>query len=179
MGRWLTTNRATLVVISTLLTALGVALFIGLLDASDHGRYTWPPLAMVYEAPTGPSSTREVHRFVYRSWSDWTDMVIESDPIESPSLGTTYTVGSYRHLNGTRHEEYDSVSGELDVNELDDGSIHVPNGFVQPFAPPQVISEHLSNGAAELPDFPTTATVCYRTQCDDNVGGGGYSPTDD
>ena len=41
MARWVTTNRvSTLVVISILLTALGAALFIGLLDASDHGRYT-------------------------------------------------------------------------------------------------------------------------------------------
>ena len=172
MARWVTTNRvSTLVLISTLLAALGAALFIGLLDASDHGRYTWPPLTMVYVAPTGPDSTREVHRFIFMSWSDWTAMVIESDPIESPSLGTTYRVGSYRHSSGARYEEYDSVSGELDVDELEDGPIHVPNGFVQPLAPPQVISAHRPNGGTELPDVPTTATVCYRTQCDDNVVG--------
>ena len=126
---------------------------------------------MVYVAPSGPDSTREVHRFIYRSWSEWTDMVIESHPIESPSLGTTYTVGSYRHLNGTRYEEYDSVSGELDVDELEDGPVHVPNGFVQPIAPPQVISALMPNGGTQLPDFPTTTTVCYGTQCDDNVVG--------
>ena len=174
MARWVTTNRvSTLVLISTLLTALGAALFIGLLDASDHGRYTWPPLTMVYEAPTGPDSTREVHRFIYRSWSDWTDIVIESHPIESPSLGTTYTVGSYRRLSGARYEEYSPIDDKLSVDSEDvrENAIRVPNGFVQPLAPPQVISAHMPNGGAELPDFPTTATVCYRTQCNDNVVG--------
>ena len=111
---------------------------------------------MVYEAPTGPDSTREVHRFIYRSWSDWTDIVIESHPIESPSLGTTYTVGPYRRLSGARYEEYSSIDDKLSVDSEDvrENAIRVPNGFVQPLAPPQVISAHMPNGGAELPRFP-------------------------
>jgi hypothetical protein len=123
-------------VIASLLSIGSVTIFISMKsDATAEIGY-WPPLTTVYETD-GPSWNGtiigEVHRLEYVSVTEWTDTVIESDPIESIADGTIYTVGSYSLLSGSKYEEYDSTSGETSVEEIAEDSIFVPNLFLMPF----------------------------------------------
>ena len=95
----------------------------------------WPALTMVYEkdgATSNGKTTREVHRLEYRSVTDWTDTVIESDPIEFPPLGTESTAGSYQRLKGKKVEFYDSTTNDVSVDKRTDESIYVPNAHLIP-----------------------------------------------
>ena len=119
-----------------LLSIGGVTLFVvGKSDVTAEIGY-WPPLTMVYEMD-GPSwnsiTVREVHRLEYRSTLEWTDTVIDSDPIESLAVGTVSTIGSYSRLKGAKLEDYNSITDQLDVSEFDEDTIFVPNAFMMPF----------------------------------------------
>ena len=74
-----------------LISLVAGVLYFGPWDASSPEISYWPALTMVYEID-GPvfngQTVRETHRLEYRSVTDWTDTVIESDPIEFPHLGT-------------------------------------------------------------------------------------------
>ena len=96
-----------------LISLVAGVLYFGPRDASSSEISYWPALTMVYEmdgVTSNGKTTREVHRLEYRSVSDWTDTVIESDPIEDIALGTVSTAGSYQRLKGKKVEYYDSIT---------------------------------------------------------------------
>ncbi|MDP6453913.1 MAG: hypothetical protein QF898_11430 [SAR202 cluster bacterium] len=157
-------------VIASLLSIGSVTIFISMKsDATAEIGY-WPPLTTVYETD-GPSWNGtiigEVHRLEYVSVTEWTDTVIESDPIESIADGTIYTVGSYSLLSGSKYEEYDSTSGETSVEEIAEDSIFVPNLFLMPFH----VSEFKKTRGGDLFQAETVSKVCYQGDCEQNSGG--------
>ena len=164
----------TIVVILALLGSLGAIAFLLFSNASKSRPYDWPPLTMVYEFP-GPTfnqtTTREVHRFEYRSWRDWKDTVIESDVVQTRGVGGDLTIGGYQRVKGTRYEEYDVFDDITSVEELGENTIRVPNGFIQPKAPPHIMPTLVEGDETEIVDASTIATVCYRTECEDNAVG--------
>ena len=131
----------------------------------------WPPLTMVYET-NGPVyngvQIREVHRLEYRSITEWTDTVIESDSIESRAMGTVDTVGSYERVNGTKIESYDSIDDGLSVSDTE-GSILVPSGFLVPIHISELKKVH------DLIPTTTASKVCYQDDCEQDAGGLAYT----
>ena len=131
----------------------------------------WPPLTMVYEV-NGPVyngvQIREVHRLEYRSITEWTDTVIESDSIESRAMGTVNTVGSFERLNGTKFESYDSITDDLHV-QYEEGGILVPSGFLVPIHISELKKVH------DLIPTTTASKVCYRDDCEQDAGGLAYT----
>ena len=162
----------TLALTVALLTIVTVLyLFAG--DAGEGEETYWPPLTMIYEVD-GPAysgqTIREVRQLEYRSATEWTDTAIESDSIESLALGTVSTQGSYERLKGKRVEYYDSTTDDVSVDKRTDESIYVPNAHLIPLyyfvANPTIDSDGTS-----YTETPTTATVCYRSECEENVSG--------
>jgi hypothetical protein len=166
----LTRKRALAFLVITALLSIGIVTLL-LAENSDATAETghWPPLTMVYEMD-GPSwnsvLVREVHRLEYRSTLEWTDTVIESDSIESLALGTVSTAGSYSRLKGARYEDYNSITDQLDVSEIDEDTIFVPNAFMMPFH----ISEIKKAQPGDLTEIASVSTVCYRGDCEQNAG---------
>ena len=102
-----------------LISLVAGVLYFSPWDASSSEISYWPALTMVYEmdgATSNGKTTREVHRLEYRSVSDWTDTVIESDLFESLALGTVSNVGSYERLKGKKVETYDSITDDVTVD---------------------------------------------------------------
>ena len=142
-------------------------------DAGEGGETYWPPLTMIYEVD-GPvhngQTIREVRRLEYRSATEWTDTVIESDPIESLALGTVSTQGSYERLKGKRVEFYDSITDDVSVDKRTDEGIHVPNAHLIPLYY-FVANPTRDPDGTPYTETPTTTTVCYRSECEENVSG--------
>ena len=168
------TRRNTFIALALVLISLvaGV-LYFGPWDASSPEVSYWPALTMVYEidgATSNRKTTREVHRLEYRSVSDWTDTVIESDPFESLALGTVSNVGSYERLKGKKVEFYDSITDDVSVDNRTEGGIFIPNGHLIP------LYYFVANPTRDPDGTPytettTTTTVCYRSECEENVSG--------
>ena len=129
-------------------SSLGIPRYIG----GDHSVYDpeirrcgnkgLAPLVMTYNIDGRTykgEHVREVHRLIYESESDWTDTVTESDPIQS-GAGTVHSVGSYRRLNGTRYEEYDSINDHYIVETVADNVLMAPNAFARPISVPYLKS---------------------------------------
>ena len=57
------------------------------------------------------------------------------------------------------------------VEEIGENTIIVPNGFIQPNPPPQIMPTLVEGDETEIVDASTIATVCYRTECEDNAVG--------
>ncbi len=155
-----TLNKRLLAVLLVLTCASGVlaiATFLNAQNTAGADRNSWPSLLMVYNIDGltyNGVSIREVHRLVYRSKSDWTDTVIESDPIQS-GVGTIYSVGSYKRVDGIRYEEYDSIGDQSYLEELDGGkSITIPNVFLQP-VPVKAIQASFKNNVSDALGFGT------------------------
>ena len=161
-----------LALILALLTIVGVLYFFSGDLGKDEKSY-WPPLTMLYEVD-GPvhngQTVREVRRLEYRSATDWTDTVIESDPFESLALGTVSTAGSYMQLKGNLIEEYDSTTEDISVDERTEGGLFVPNAYTVPF-------RFFVEDPARAPDgtpytaVATTSKICYRSLCEENAVG--------
>ena len=142
-------------------------------NADGREKNYWPPLTMIYEVD-GPVQNghmvRETRRLDYRSATDWTDTVIESDPIESIALGTISTAGSYMRLKGKLVETYDSITDDVDVDERTEGVLSVPNAYLVPY-------QHFVEDSTRAPDgalyvaVSTSSKVCYRSGCEENAGG--------
>ena len=148
-------------------------LYFGPWDASSSEVSYWPALTMVYEkdgATSNGKTTREVHRLEYRSVTDWTDTVIESDPIEFPPLGTESTAGSYQRLKGKKVEFYDSTTNDVSVDKRTDESIYVPNAHLIPLYY-FVANPNKAPDGTPYTETTTTTTVCYRSECEENVSG--------
>ena len=161
-----------LVLTLALLTIVTVLyLFAGV--AGEGEETHWPPLTMVYEVD-GPAfsgqTIREVRRLEYRSATEWTDTVIESDPIESLALGTVSTQGSYERLKGKRIESYDSITDDVSVDIRSEESIYVPNAHMIPLYY-FVANPTMDPDGTPYTETPTTTTVCYRSECEENVSG--------
>ena len=166
-------------------TFIAIALTLGLIslvagvlyfspwDASSSEISYWPALTMVYEmdgATSNGKTTREVHRLEYRSVSDWTDTVIESDLFESLALGTVSNVGSYERLKGKKVETYDSITDDVDVDKRTEGGIFIPNAHLIPLYY-FVANPTRAPDGTPYTETPTTTTVCYRSECEENVSG--------
>ena len=155
-----------------LLAVVGVV-YIVVDDADEEEKTYWPPLTMIYEVD-GPvhngQTVREVRRLEYRSATDWTDKVIESDPIESLALGTVSTTGSYKRLKDELIEEYDSITDDVSVDERTEGGLFVPNAYTVPL---QFFVEDPTRSPDGTPYtlVATTSRVCYRNECKENAGG--------
>ena len=132
------TRKHTFIAIALTLVLISIVagvLYFGPWDASGPKVSYWPALTMVYEidgATSNGKTTREVHRLEYRSVSDWTDTVIESDPFESLALGTVSTAGSYQRLKDKKVESYDSITNDVSVDERTEGGMFFPNGHLIP-----------------------------------------------
>ena len=159
-----------------LISLVAGVLYFGPWDASGPKVGYWPALTMVYEVD-GPAingqTVRETHRLEYRSVTDWTDTVLESDPIESRPLGTVSTAGSYERLNGKKVESYDSITDDVTVDERTEEGILVPNTYLVPRYHFVVDPTRASDGTpyTETTTTTTTTTVCYRSECEENVSG--------
>ena len=156
-----------------LISIVAGVLYFCIRDASSPKVGYWPALTMVYEVD-GPvidgQTVRETHLLEYLSASDWTDTVIESDPFEDGPLGTVSTAGSYQRLKGKKVETYDSITDHVSVDERTEGGIYVPNTYLVPIS-------FLLAYLTRAPDgilytrTTTTSTVCYRSECEENVSG--------
>lgn len=155
-----------------LIIVLGILYFFsGVLGREEKGY--WPPLTMIYEVD-GPvrngKTVRETRRLEYRSATDWTDTVIEADPIESLALGTVSTEGSYMRLKDELVETYDSITDDVSVDERTEGGLFVPNAYLVPY-------QHFVEDSTRAPDgapyvaVSTSSKVCYRSGCEENAGG--------
>ena len=168
------TRRNTFIALALVLISLvaGV-LYFDLRDTSGPKVGYWPSLTMVYEidgATSNGKTTREVHRLEYRSVSDWTATVIESDPFESLALGTVSNVGSYERLKGKKVESYDSMTNDVIVDKRTEGGIFIPNGHLIPLYYFVANPTKASDGTPYT-ETATTTTVCYRSECEENVSG--------
>ena len=161
-----------LALILALLAIVGILCFFsGVLG--KEGKSYWPPLTMTYEV-NGPvhngQTVREVRLLEYRSTTDWTDTVIESDPIQSPALGKVSTAGSYTRLKDELVETFDSITNDDRVDKITEGRLFVPNAYLVPYhnfvEDPTIAPDGTSYAAAV-----TSARVCYRSECEDNAGG--------
>ena len=156
-----------------LISLVAGVLYFGPRDVSSSEISYWPALTMVYEMDGlgfNGQTTRETHHLEYRSVSDWTDTVIESTPFESLALGTVSTAGSYQRLKGKKVEFYDSITDDVSVDKRTDESIYVPNTHLIP------IDFFVANPTRAPDGTPytettTTTTVCYRSECEENVSG--------
>ena len=156
-----------------LISIVAGVLYFGPWDASSPEISYWPALTMVYEMdgpPFNGQTVRETHRLEYRSVTDWTDTVIESDPIESLALGTVSTAGSYERLKDKKVEYYDSITDDVSVDERTDESIYVPNTYLVPINFLVVDPTGAPDGTPYI-ETPTTTTVCYRSECEENISG--------
>lgn len=161
-----------LVLILALLAIVGVLCAFAGVTGEQEKNY-WPPLTMIYEVdvPTHNGQTvREARRLEYRSATDWTNTVIESDPIQSPALGTVSTAGSYTRLKDELVETYDSITDDVGVDETTEGGLFVPNAYLVPYhnfvEDPTIAPDGTPYAAAV-----TSARVCYRSKCEENVVG--------
>ena len=156
-----------------LISLVAGVLYFGPRDVSSSEISYWPALTMVYEMDGlgfNGQTTRETHHLEYRSVSDWTDTVIESTPFESLALGTVSTTGSYQRLKGKKVEFYDSITDDVSVDKRTDESIYVPNTHLIP------IDFFVANPTRAPDGTPytettTTTTVCYRSECEENISG--------
>lgn len=132
------TRRHSLIALSLILALLAIVgilyFFSGVLGKEE--RSYWPLPTMIYKVD-GPvhngHTVREVRRLEYRSATDWTDMVIESDPIESLALGAVRTTGSYMRLRDELIEEYDSITNDITTETVEEGTLFVPNAYLVPY----------------------------------------------
>lgn len=171
----LRTRRHSFIALSLTLVLLAIVgvLYLFADVAGQEERTYWPPLAMIYETDgpvlNGPV-IRQTRRLEYRTATDWTDTVIESDPIQSLALGTVSTAGSYMRLKGKQVEEYDSITDDVSVDERTEGGLLVPNAYLVPYhsfvEDPTIAPDGTSYAAVA-----TSARVCYRSKCDENVVG--------
>ena len=155
-----------------------IVLFFSLERTYQAETSYWPSLTMIYESD-GPvhngTTIRETRRLEYNSVTDWTETVIESDPIESIAFGTETTVGSYTRRNGNQFITYDSMTDYSSVKEIAD-SIVVPNQFLKPLlifgegADLESDTPTTSTGKT-LSEVETTTRVCYQSDCASNVAG--------
>ena len=161
-----------LALIVALLIVVGVIYFFAG-DKYEEEKTYWPPLTMIYEID-GPvhngQKIRETHRLRYRSATDWTDTVIESDPIESLALGAVSTAGSYMRLKDELVEEYDSITEDVSMDERTEGGLFVPNAYTVPF---RFFVEEPTRAPDATPytAVATSSKVCYRSECEENVVG--------
>lgn len=161
-----------LALIPALLAIVGILYFFSGVLGKEEKSY-WPPLTMIYEVD-GPvhngQTVREARRLEYRSATDWTDTVIESDPIQSLALGTVSTEGSYMRLKDELIEEYDSITDDVSVDETAEGGLFVPNAYLVPY---HNFVEHPTRAPDGTPyaAVVTSARVCYRSVCEENAGG--------
>ena len=173
------TRKTTFIAIALTLVLISLVagvIYFGPWDASDSKVGQWPALTMVYEMDglgINGQTVRETHRLEYRSVSDWTDTVIESDPFEDGPLGTVSTAGSYQRLKGKKVETYDSITDHVSVDERTEGGIFVPNAHLLPRYHFVVDPTRAPDGTpyTETTTTTTTTTVCYRSECEENVSG--------
>ena len=174
MPRWhKTRTRVWVIVALAFLATLGAIIAFTTQRSDVVETRTWPPLVMTYNIDVRTykgEHVREVHRLIYESESDWTDTVTESDPIQS-GAGTVYSVGSYRRLNGTRYEEYDSINDHYIVETVADNVLMAPNAFARPISVPYLKSKLEEAGKGSFESRPTSARACYRQQCRNSVDG--------
>ena len=165
---WLIASALTL----ALLAVVGVLYFFSGVLGKEEKSY-WPPLTMIYEVD-GPvhngQTVTEIRRLEYRSATDWTDTVIESDPMESLALGKVSTAGSYMRLKDELIEEYDSITDDVSIDERTERGLFVPNAYTTPFI-------YFVEDPTRAPDgtlyyaVTTSSKVCYRNECEENVVG--------
>ena len=156
-----------------LISLVAGVLYFGPWDASSPEISYWPALTMVYEmdgSAINGQTVRETHRLEYRSVTDWTDTVIESTPFESLALGTVSNTGSYERLKGKKVEFYDPITDDVSVDERTDESIYVPNAHLIPLYY-FVANPTRDPDGTPYTETPTTTTVCYRSECEENVSG--------
>ena len=156
-----------------LISLVAGVLYFGPWDASSPEISYWPALTMVYEMDglgINGQKIRETHRLEYRSVTDWTDTVIESDPFESRALGTVSNVGSYERLKGKKVESYDSMTNDVIVDKRTEGGIFIPNGHLIPLYY-FVANPTKAPDGTPYTETATTTTVCYRSECEENVSG--------
>ena len=170
------TRKTTFIAIALTLVLISLVagvIYFGPWDTSSSEISYWPALTMVYEmdgVTSNGKTTRETHRLEYRSVSDWTDTVIESDPFESLALGTVSNTGTYMRLKGKRVEFYDPITDDVSVDERTEGGMFFPNGHVIPLYY-FVANPTRDPDGTPYTETPTTTTVCYRSECEENVSG--------
>lgn len=169
------TRRHSLIALSLMLALLAIvgALYFFSGGLGEEEKSYWPPLTMIYEVygtVHNGQTVREVRRLKYRSATDWTDTVIESDPVESLALGAVSTAGSYMRLKDELVEEYDSITGDVSVDERTEGGLFVPNAYTVPI---QFFVEDPTRAPDGTSYFAVTTSskVCYRSKCEENVVG--------
>jgi len=171
----LQTRRHSLIALSLTLVLLAIVgvLYLSADVAVEEEITYWPPLTMIYETDgpvlNGPV-IRQTRRLEYRTATDWTDTVIESDPIQSLALGTVSAEGSYERMKGELVEEYDSITDDVTTETVEEGTLFIPNAYLVPYhnfvEDPTIAPDGTPYAAAV-----TSARVCYRSKCEENVVG--------
>ena len=96
--------------------------------------------------------------------------MIASDSIESLALGTVSTEGSYEQLKGKIVRTYDSITDDIGTDEIEEGTMFVPNAHLVPY-------QNFVEDPTRAPDgapynaVVTSSRVCYRSECEENVAG--------
>ena len=158
--------------IALVAVALATTVFV-LVSNAEAETEDWPPFTMVYEV-AGPTTTVggiaqpsiEVHRYEYRSKTDWEDTIMEAPSIQT-DYGDFSPVGSYRRLKGQLFTEYDATDDLLEQSTISEGVMFVPNGVLVPF---QNRAIELTTGLT--PDrVSTSALVCFQNDCSADATG--------
>ena len=169
---------ASVIVLGVMLVALVVLSFAH--ATRQSAPYPIPPMTLTYEVygnnvTVGDRSIprfKELRRLEYRGRNDWRETVIESPTLDLGRYGTGSNIGSYMEIKGNKETEYFAMEGDSSTQTLDNTSIHLPNGtfgiiyapVAHPFGP-DVTGENITTGAR----------VCFKGDCEDNVGGLKYT----
>ena len=150
------------------LVAVGVVAFVLRSNATAASTTDWPPLTMTYQTDfvVNGSTYNETRMLTYNSRNSWEEKVITAEPFEVRG-GVFSTVGSYQRLEKDQYTNYGAASGSTDVEEVEEGSLMIPRGWLVP-APIEGLEDFLNN---ELTPVRTTTRVCFENVCTENAPG--------
>ena len=128
----------------------------------------WPPLTMTDQTDfVGNGSTYNVTRMLtYNSRNSWVEKVLAADSF-TVRQGVFSPVGSYQQIENDQYTTYGAASGSTDVEEVEEGSLMIPRGWLVP-APIEGLEDFLNN---ELTPVRTTTRVCFENVCTENAPG--------
>lgn len=154
-----------------------VFLFVRMTNQAGEENLYLPPMTIIYETD-GPvvksgdnpsQAIREVHRLQYRSRTEWTDTVVESQgaDVVAGNFSEVYdTTGSYSRLEGGQLKEFNAYLDHLTEYTIEPNTIHLPTGALAPYH----LEVLFQIEGIKRTSIATNTRVCYRDECEDNVG---------
>ena len=152
-----------------LVAATGSLLFWAMAQG-DTPTAEWPALTMSYETTrtysgeTEPSTLKR--QLEYSGLNNWKTTVIEAPTIDRAS-GSFTQLGSYVEVRNGQITTYDSVTGELETEPLEEGDYYLPVSRMVPIDFSKIQEAH----AAPPIERTTDTKVCFDEECDDNATG--------